>query len=131
MRNIKQQESHVKATAAIRLSEERHFSGPLPPPEDLERYDKVIPGAAERIISMAEEEMKHRHVNEDIMTKNVIRTTYLSMSFAFLSVLIMSGLVFYSLYKGYSTVAGSIAVGSIATVAGVFLFKSKRKHKEE
>ena len=29
-------------------------SGPLPTPEDFEKYGKTLPGAAERILSMAE-----------------------------------------------------------------------------
>ena len=39
---------------------ERHasFSGPLPPPSILEDYDRVCPGAADRIIKMAEKEQK-------------------------------------------------------------------------
>lgn len=31
------------------------FQGPIPHPELLERYDNIVPGAANRIISMAEE----------------------------------------------------------------------------
>lgn len=76
---------------------------------------------------MAEKEMVHRHDTENAMTKNAIRTTYLGITFAFLSVLVLSGSVLYALYKGFDTVAGSIAVGSIAAVAGVFIFfKSKQ-----
>jgi len=36
------------------------FSGPLPPPDALERYNEVLPGAAERIIAMAESQHAHR-----------------------------------------------------------------------
>jgi len=36
------------------------FSGPLPPPEILSGYDKVLPGAAERILKMAEDQASHR-----------------------------------------------------------------------
>lgn len=46
-------------TSATR-TEVRHHSGPLPTPEDLARYDQLIPGAAERIIVMAENEQRHR-----------------------------------------------------------------------
>lgn len=35
-------------------------SGPLPAPEDLARYDQLLPGTAERIIAMAELEQNHR-----------------------------------------------------------------------
>jgi len=37
------------------------FSGPLPHPELLENYNDIIPGAAERILSLAEAEAAHQH----------------------------------------------------------------------
>lgn len=43
------------------LHREEFFSGPLPPPQHLDRYEKVLPGAAERIVAMAEREQRHRH----------------------------------------------------------------------
>lgn len=107
---------------------QQHYSGPLPQPDALAKYDQIVPGAAERIIRMAEKEMDHRHDTENKMTQNAIRTTYLGIIFAFVSVLVLSGSVLYALYKGFDTVAASIAVGSIAAVAGVFVFfKSKKK----
>lgn len=40
---------------------ERHeFSGPLPPPEVLARYNEALPGGAERIVALAEEQAGHR-----------------------------------------------------------------------
>lgn len=40
---------------------ERHeFSGPLPPPEVLARYNEALPGGAERIVTLAEEQASHR-----------------------------------------------------------------------
>ena len=36
------------------------YSGPLPTPETLAAYGQAIPGAAERILSMAEDEQAHR-----------------------------------------------------------------------
>lgn len=41
------------------------FSGPLPPADELEKYERVSPGAAERIIAMAERESSHRHTSVD------------------------------------------------------------------
>ena len=37
------------------------FSGPLPPADEMEKYERVSPGAAERIIAMAETQSSHRH----------------------------------------------------------------------
>lgn len=36
------------------------FSGPLPPPELLAKYNDVIPNGAERIMAMAERQSSHR-----------------------------------------------------------------------
>lgn len=41
------------------VSEE--FLGPIPPPGVLAEYNQVLPGAANRIIAMAEKEAAHRH----------------------------------------------------------------------
>lgn len=37
-----------------------HWSGPLPPPGELEKIDQIIPGGAERLLRMAEKEQTHR-----------------------------------------------------------------------
>lgn len=40
------------------------FQGPMPPPTMLRGYEEITPGAADRIIAMAEREQAHRHVWE-------------------------------------------------------------------
>lgn len=54
----------VRGIAQIRVTEEisrvEAFSGPLPPPEVLRGYNDVLPGAAERIFTMAEAQAEHR-----------------------------------------------------------------------
>lgn len=45
-------------TRLIAISQK--FSGPLPPPEMLAQYEDVVPGAAERIIVITEEQHRHR-----------------------------------------------------------------------
>jgi Predicted membrane protein (DUF2335) len=37
-----------------------HWSGPLPPPSELEKIDQIIPGGAGRLLRMAEKEQTHR-----------------------------------------------------------------------
>ena len=45
--------------ALIQTEERQLFSGPLPPPEILHGYDDIHPGAADRIIRMAEKEQQN------------------------------------------------------------------------
>lgn len=124
---MKSTEPANRHKAAIQV-QQQHYSGPLPKPEDLAKYNQVVPGAAERIIAMAEKEMDFRHKSENKLQGHAVRIATVSIVFAFVSVLILSGLVWFALYKGFDTVAASIAVGSIAAVAGVFMFFKTKKN---
>lgn len=44
--------------------EARSHSGPLPSPELLAEYDRILPGAAREIMDMAVREQTHRHASE-------------------------------------------------------------------
>lgn len=41
------------------------FSGPVPPPSLLKQYEETLPGAADRIFVLTENEQQHRHQFED------------------------------------------------------------------
>ena len=47
-----------KASASVVVS--RAHLGPLPDPAVLQRYEEILPGAAERILAMAEANAAHR-----------------------------------------------------------------------
>lgn len=42
------------------------FQGPLPPPDFFEQYEATLPGAAERILQMAERQASHRQGAEPL-----------------------------------------------------------------
>lgn len=46
--------------ASVTVSQTKVHQGPLPSPEVLRDYDDLIPGAAARIIEMAEHQARHR-----------------------------------------------------------------------
>lgn len=48
--------SEIQARVQIR----QQFEGPLPPPVALEGYERILPGAAERIMQMAERSLIHQ-----------------------------------------------------------------------
>ena len=52
---MKPNKQEVKAS----ITQVQQWSGPLPDPNSLARYNEVLPNAAERIMSMAEKEMEH------------------------------------------------------------------------
>lgn len=55
-RDVSREPQQRQVVAAQRTE----WSGPLPPPDVLERFDQVIPGGAARILQMAESEQSHR-----------------------------------------------------------------------
>ncbi|MDR0368014.1 MAG: DUF2335 domain-containing protein [Bacteroidales bacterium] len=126
MNKKSQQENKRQIVAAS-----QHYSGPIPDPESLAKYEQIMPGAAERILRMAENEAKNRHKNENRLTKSYLITTILGIIFAFSSVVLICGLVYYALKCGFGTEAAGIAVGAIASVAGVFMFFKRSNRKNE
>ena len=71
------------------LSAER-YSGPLPPPQALEQYNRAVPNGAERIMAMAEKELDHRHTLETKVINGRIRAELLgTISALVLAVLVL------------------------------------------
>ncbi len=60
------------------------FSGPIPHPDIIEKYERILPGAADRIISMAENQATHRQDMERKMIESEARDGLLGVVFAFL-----------------------------------------------
>lgn len=48
------------------------YSGPIPTAQQLREYEKTLPGAANRILTMAEQEINHRHTIESNESKSDI-----------------------------------------------------------
>ncbi len=46
------------------LERAEFYGGPLPHPEILKGFESVVPGSGERILSMAEAQLQHRHAME-------------------------------------------------------------------
>jgi uncharacterized membrane protein len=61
IKNVVYQEFHSIARVERRLE----YSGPLPHPEILDGYEKVLSGSADRILKMAEKQLDHRISNEN------------------------------------------------------------------
>lgn len=59
-------EQRQQLVVSEQLSVQSNFSGPLPKPSNFEAYNKILPGAAERIMAMAEKEQDLRAENQQI-----------------------------------------------------------------
>ncbi|WP_404377720.1 DUF2335 domain-containing protein [Vreelandella aquamarina] len=111
------------------------YSGPLPPSSEMERYETITPGAADRILAMAEQQQRHRHNQEskeneanariadsniriqDASIKEVRRGQWMGfvLGLAFLGVTTLLGL------NGHEIAASVLGLGGVAAVATVFI----------
>jgi len=117
-------------TMLVQQTSVQSFSGPLPPPEVLKRFDEIVPGAAERIIKMAEAQSEHRKdLEKKVIESDISRSKWGQILGFIISItgLIVSG--FISIY-GNAIVGGIVSVSMLASLVGVFMYGSKTRAKE-
>ncbi len=106
------------------------FSGPLPPPDILRKYDEILVGAAERILVMAENQSKHRQKMESKVIGSDVWNSKLGLTFGFLLGLV--GLLgsFYCILNDKVLPGGLLGAGTIVTLAGAFIYGSHQRKSE-
>lgn len=113
----------------LAMSESISFNGPLPPPEYLHGYEQTLPGAADRVISMAEKEQAHRHKEENKIITTSISVSILGLVFGFILV-VFFGYITLELGKAGQT-KSCIAVGATtAILASIFVLRQWKGNKE-
>lgn len=117
------------ARSEVAVASYRH-KGPIPDPMTLEGYERIVPGAADRIIKMAEEQAAHRKNIETIAVKSRARDSLIG---------IISGLVIaiFTLCAGtFIIYLGKVWSGTILGSAGlvglvsVFVYGTRSNRKE-
>ena len=106
-----------------------HWSGPLPPPAELQAYENALPGCAERIVAMAESQAQHRQRLEWAETQaecNSIEAEIASERrgawLGFIVTVVVIGLSTYLIIAGFLAIGiGLISVGLISLV-GLFIY---------
>jgi len=99
------------------------YSGPLPPPKVLEYYNQIAPGAADRIISMAEKEQDHRHKIDDISNQGFKQYMSKGQWFSFILGLVNSIGGMILIYTGTVGIGASIFFFSLAILVGTAIWK--------
>ena len=92
--------------------------GPLPDAEEFARYEQVCPGAADRIIAMAENQSKHRQEIENRSMKMTARDSLLGLIFAFIFALatLAGGLWLVTFdHPVVGTIFGGVGLGTVVT----------------
>jgi len=107
-----------------------HFSGPLPPPEILAKYNDAIPGGAERIMAMAENQSRHRQQLESNVLSANIFAQRLGSILGFVVCLAAIGSGTFLIYSGKSAAGLVPIIGALGGLVTVFIAGKSQQKKQ-
>ncbi|MBC6491721.1 DUF2335 domain-containing protein [Flavihumibacter stibioxidans] len=112
------------------IVQSKSHRGPIPSPEDMEEYGRVIPDGANRIMAMAEKQQEHRIELEKFAVKEELSQSSRGQIFALimgLSCLLVGGFLVYTQHD----TAGSILFGtSLTTLVIAFIVGKVRQRND-
>jgi len=113
------------------LAFSREHRGPLPAPEDFKEYENILPGAADRILKMAEEVTYAKTGELSKRTDIESRNSLIGLMAAIILALLFLGMSFFMVLKGYP-IAGIIGfISELGALVYTFVYGSKARYNEK
>ncbi|TFH06571.1 MAG: DUF2335 domain-containing protein [Candidatus Atribacteria bacterium] len=106
------------------------YQGPLPLPSHLEDYERILPGAAERIVALVERQSLHRQEIEKIVIRGDSKRAWagLLVGGSLSLCCVVGGIVL--VVCGQPTAGATIATASVVGLAGVFVYGTHSRRVE-
>ncbi|MDE0291964.1 MAG: DUF2335 domain-containing protein [Candidatus Dadabacteria bacterium] len=128
---VAREEIRGKLVAVLRESHS-FFSGPLPPPQFLKEYEEILPGSADRIVALAENE---QGIRGNLITTVASIAKWKILSSTVVSVILTVGLIFGGLEFakiGEATLGGLIGGSAIIPVVVniILIIKSLKENND-
>jgi uncharacterized membrane protein len=121
----------AKGAINARKASVRVFCGPMPPPEQLAQYDRVVPGAARSIVDEFQTNARHSRDIESLSLRGSIGKDTRAQFLAGFLVLIGFGLVYALAKDNHDGVAIAVAVTLLVSVLTAFLTGKVMRGKDE
>jgi uncharacterized membrane protein len=112
------------------IQQSQYYSGPIPPPAVLKELEQITPGAAERIIKMAEKQQEHRHKIEEVAVRSGSRDSISGIVAAAVMSLGFLALAGYAISLGHTLAGVAIGTIDIAALASVFIYGTRSRRQE-
>lgn len=120
-----------KKREALRIiSQSIQYQGPLPPPEMMEAYGRVIHDGPNRLMVLLEKQTDHRIAMETQMIGAKVSSTKLGQYFAAALSVFFGAIAGVLGYTGHDALAGTICVTTIVGLAVVFVLGKEPGKKE-
>ncbi len=121
--------TELKRLEQIMIRTEERFSGPLPHPEHFKKYNQIVPGSANRLLKMAEDDLNHIHsMQKSQMIIEAIATIgglIIGGAIAIVS-LVGSG---YLILQGHDAAGALLGTGALTSLVGIFVY-GRRSQKD-
>ena len=112
-----------------RIIAQEHFSGPLPHPRHLEHNETILPGASERILTMAEKEQIHSAAMDKKIVDAQIEDQKRGMNYGPFSLMVIVGIAAIFGYLGQNITAGLFL--STAVLGSIPVFVNGRSNTRD
>ena len=116
--------------SAIAVKTEQSFSGPLPPPQILDHYNQIVPGSAEKIISLWETQVMHRQELEKKAIGSDIIQSYYGATLGFIIAMSSIGAGTFLAYIGRPSEGLAAIITALVGLVGVYGWGSYQRRKE-
>ena len=121
LQELPEEKRNAILATMMAFEEERTFSGPLPPPEHFEAYEKTLPGATDRIMKMTEKQVDHRIKTEDTIVKRKFNQSTLGQILGAILALSFGYFAYDLAMNGHESPAIAIGVTTVVGLAVVFV----------
>ena len=120
--HFQEMEEHTQAILAM----QSHWSGPMPAPDDMERYDVIVPGGAQALFEEFRTEAAHRR---KIESRAVLTESFERLGSRILAFLFAMGALAAAVYCAnieQPWIAAILGGGTIASVVGSMIYQRKK-----
>ena len=106
------------------------WSGPLPPAEQIRAYEEVLPGSADRILSMAERQQEHRLNLEKVTVNEAANRSWWGLRLGFIIAVLVIAVGAAGIFTGHALAGFGVIVAQAAILAGVFAYGRVEQRRE-
>jgi len=96
----------------------------------LKKFNEVVPGLADRIVRMAENQSQHRRDMERIVIQSGARDSRLGILAGLAISSGFLGIAFYAIKQGHVLAGSWIGTINVAALAGVFVYGTRSRRRE-
>lgn len=119
-----------QSTSITKIESQQLFSGPLPPPQLLDHYNKIVPGSAETIISIWQGQVRHRQELETKAISADIKQSYYGATLGFVIAMFAIGAGTFLAYIGRPTEGIAAIISALVGLISVYGWGSYQRRKE-